>query len=403
MGFIKSLDNFGYTPQFRISGEDQYKTVTGGIIFICFAIFACWYILSEFIDFILRSHDVQTSRNIITRSEVYNITIKDLYFGIGLVDYSNNEFNLTQYFSYLKFSISKLYIDKTGFISYEQIQLAQCEIDYFISKSEYSEIDIYNINNKLPFYLCPPQDFNFKLSSTIFGDGEQSIQLQIDIANSSVLDYAKQNLFEVRPRLNFIYKNLLIDSENFDLPYGSYITSFYNEIDYEFSKKTDISMNPYEMLNNSYYFTGVKFQADISDYSSQPNNTVFEISRNTDTISYIADRTIHSLNQFNIYKFRIFLNPMMNKLLRSYPKFTAFLAGVTAILSNIFLILTIIMIPYNSIQGTNNMIKSMYTFESVKNMKDFNVDLKEVISKQISNLLKNVYFFYKKGQKRYNS
>ena len=393
MKFIKSLDNFGYTPQFLISGEGEYKSVPGGIIFVCFAIFACWYLISQSIGFISRLHDVQTSRTIITQSEIYNITTKDLYFGIGLVDYSNNEYNMSQNFSYLNFTMSVIKIDQSGNTRRIDIQLAECQIEYFISDLDLLKMDktdAAEIKNRLPFYLCPPLDFNFLLNSPNFGEGEEFIQLQIDIVDSSVLSYAKENLFDVRPRLNFIYRNLIVESESFDSPFSSYITSFYNEIDYEFAKKTEVFMNPFEMLDDTNYFTGVKYEADVSSFSSQPNNTVFQITRNTDRFSYVSDRTKYSYNQYNIYKLKIYLNPKKNKLLRSYQKFTAFLAGVTAILSNVLLIFALVMIQYNSIQGTNNMIKSMFTFESIKNMKYFNIDLKEVLKKQNSSLNVNL-------------
>ena len=72
----------------------------------------------------------------------------------------------------------------------------------------------------------------------------------------------------------------------------------------------------------------------------------------------------------------------MIKTLRSYQKFSSFLAGVTAILSNALIIFSIIMIQYNSIQGNNNIIQSLYNFESVKNMKHFSNDLKDIINRQ---------------------
>jgi hypothetical protein len=50
--------------------------------------------------------------------------------------------------------------------------------------------------------------------------------------------------------------------------------------------------------------------------------------------------------------------------------------------SPMLVILAIVMIQYNSNHGTNNMIHSMYPIESIKNMKLFKKDLREIITRE---------------------
>ena len=60
-------------------------------------------------------------------------------------------------------------------------------------------------------------------------------------------------------------------------------------------------MNPIEMADDTNYFTGASFKGTESDFSDQPDNTIFHISRGFDIISYISDRTIISSTVFLLF------------------------------------------------------------------------------------------------------
>ena len=385
MKIIKSLDYFGYTPQFLISGETQYKSIPGGIIFIFFIIFSVYYLGTESINYISKIDDVKTSRSVSKISDKYNLTNKDIYFGIGLINTNQTELNLTLNFSYIDINVIIVKIDKYGNRTNQRIELEPCQLNSFISMVDLQMMPqekIQDIQDRLLYYLCLPSNFNSSIASPSFGQGEQFILVNATFRNTSILKYAEKHLFDTKPKFKFIYRSLLFDSENKSFPYSSFIDSFYNDIDYVFVKRTEIFVNPFELADDINFLTGVKFTETNNSFSDQPNNTIFQISRNYDLVSYIYDRTITSSNQFVIYKLKLNLNPMLVKTLRSYQKFSSFLAGVTAILSNALLIFAIIMIQYNSIQGNNNIIQSMYNFESVKNMEYFSKDLKEIINRQ---------------------
>ena len=133
------------------------------------------------------------------------------------------------------------------------------------------------------------------------------------------------------------------------------------------------------MLDDDNMFSQPFFSPIITNSSNHTNGTIFQTSVLRNDFSFINDRTLYSLNntkepEMNLVKIRIYLNHIMRLTFRSYKKFSILIAEITSILSNILLIITIIMIRYNSVQGMNNMIMSIFSNESIKNLKLFKQD-----------------------------
>ena len=80
----------------------------------------------------------------------------------------------------------------------------------------------------------------------------------------------------------------------------------------------------------------------------------------------------------NLEKIMIYLNPIKRQTYRRYKKFATFLAEVSSVLSNGFMLFAVVMIRYNSVQGKNNMILSMFPKKLIENLKFFKKDLKSI-------------------------
>ena len=190
------------------------------------------------------------------------------------------------------------------------------------------------------------------------------MQINLDLTNTTILQQAKNQIFDQAPYFNYIFKDVLVQTEDKINPFSSYINSFTNTINYEFSKKLDLLLNSFEMLDDDNMFSQPFFSPIITNSSNHTNGTIFQTSVLRNDFSFINDRTLYSLNntkepEMNLVKIRIYLNHIMRLTFRSYKKFSILIAEITSILSNILLIITIIMIRYNSVQGMNNMIMSI--------------------------------------------
>ena len=386
---IREFDHFGLTPQFLISGENKYKSKVGGFTFFSFFMFAIYYFVSQSYSFFLQMNDVDNSRELLAYSDNYNLTSTEFYFGIGFIDGTNTEYNMSMfpYFNYEMYFVNK---DINGTKTKTPIPFTACDVNLFLDQdsfSDYPNQEINSINNKTKYYLCPISNFTVPLQPNYFGERQSILQININFTNTSILSDVKEQLNQLRPRLNFIYKNFYIDTEDKYNPFTRTIDSMYSEIDYQISKKIDLSVDPMEIYDDDNIFGNIKYSPIKTNSSTQPNSTTFKISYTSNQIGIYDNRTQNlKFNNYepflNFFKIRILLNPNVKLTYRSYKKFASFLAEVTSILSNLLMICSIIMIKYNSIQGKNNMIMSLFTHNSIKNLKSFKDDSKPIFEER---------------------
>ncbi len=381
------FDNFGYTPQFFIGKEPKYKSFLGGIISLFFIILSIAYSITQIIYFFKSLDMVQTSRNIVRPSNFYNLSSKDLYFGIGLIDRNRIEYNVSM-FPYLKFELDYLFTDKNSQNQTTSIlQLGPCDISKFFPLNDFENLskrEKDEIKKKIPYYICPQGDFNFKMAASNIIEGEIFIQVTISINDSSLLNQAHLDFSKTLVRTNFIYKNMFINYEDRNYPYSSFIDRSFNSLDLDYEKNIVNYIVPFEMADDNNLFGNGEFTGVDSDYSDQDNGTIFITSPGYNYFVNIKNRSqpiISNNNQplLSLCRMRLMLNPTMTITLRSYPKFTNFLAGLTSILSSGLMVIAIFMVHFNSVQGFNEMVESLYSHESIKNINVFNRDLKDTI------------------------
>ena len=324
--FFRSFDNFGYTPQFLQNGELVHKTLTGGIISISFILLATLYFVSQFVLFIQSRDVVISSRDIPTSSPNYNLTNKDIYFGIGITDGSQYELNLTSV-PYIKIEFRFVYVE-SGNTFTNSIQLGPCDINKFMTTKEFNALDVNTQKmtmNKTSYYLCPQGDYSLLVSPMIFGKNKNFLSIRVSITSTSILDLAKDQLSSIRPRVNFIFRNIFVDYQNRYYPYKSSIESFYNELSYDFSKKTYLNINPSEIVDDDNLFGEGGLTQTKTNESNQINGTVFRLSRLYGSFGNIYNRTQPVLNSKNpdleIARINLYLNSSKISTIRSFKKF----------------------------------------------------------------------------------
>ena len=336
--FIKEMDYFGYTPQFLILGENQFKTRLGGLIFLLFVLFGIYYAGIGFIDFLRNQNVVESSRDLRKPSGNFTIDTTSLYFGVGLVDLDYSEYNLTDFPFKFSFAISSL--NRNGTFSKYQVPYHLCNLSLFINtenRDVYSEEDLKFLKNKVEkYYLCPDKNFKLLFNPKLFASNINYFQFYVDINSKSNLELAKNKIRQLKPKISVIYKNIFIDTENKYHPFYKYIDSYWSGLDYETSKKTEFSLDPFEILDDDKMFQNTKFYPVKTNISNQQNGTIFPISIKSNRFDNYFNRTEKTI--LELFRGSIYLNPELKQTLRSYRKFAAFLAEVTSILSNILMI-----------------------------------------------------------------
>ena len=139
------------------------------------------------------------------------------------------------------------------------------------------------------------------------------------------------------------------------------------------------------MADDNNLFGNGDFDPVASEYSDQVNETIFLPKRSADFFSEITNRTSPILSNNNnpelsVLKIRFLINPLYRLTLRSFPKFTDFLAGLSSLLSSGLMVLAIFMVKYSNNQGNNDMLQGLYSYDSVKNMLLFQNDINDTIS-----------------------
>ena len=387
---ITKFDYFGYVPQFRIKGNAVYKSFLGGIIFICFVGFAIQYLISQFYSYLSSLDTVKTSRPSIKSSEnQYTITARDIYMGIGLVDTKQFDFDQTS-FPYLSFSLDLVTIDNNFNKIVDNILLEPCDITYLLNKKEYDKWtrnDLRDISRKVSNYLCPIKNFSFNITPDEFGPGFIYLDFSLSFKNTSNLSFANSDLFEKRPQLNMIYKQINQDIDSKKYPFVSVIKNILNNIDFDYIKKTEIKMTPQEVMDDDQTLSVGTFNYfTSSDMSTQKNGTIFRLLRSSDYFEKVINRTIPlKINNdkplLTLGKFIIRLGSSCEVTLRSFQKFNAFLANCGAILSNLLLVFVILLSQINHIKGTHVLLDSMFSNGIIQNIKKFNEDVKIQFSK----------------------
>ena len=382
--FIKKFDYFGYTPKFRINGNDVYKSSFGGLIFIFFIIYSLYLLTSQLIIFLNNINIVKTSRILFKDSESsYLLTTSDIYLGLGLVDVNQKEFNSTEMFPYLIFDMSLIIIDKFSNKTKIPIELGKCDMSKFIGQSEfdtYSSYDIANLNNKLAYYVCPVPNSTFNYTPDMFGTEHIYIDFDLNLKNTSILSQASDDLNIFRPRLNLIFKQYKLNFDSKSNPYEPFIENIFTNLDFDFIKKNEILISPLEIKDDDYFFTTGSFKYYINNLlGTQTNGTVFSMSHRTSYFERVWNRTASvQANNMNpllyLAKFLIRMSPTSEITLRTYDNLSNFLANVSAVLSNILIIFMIIMTKVNEINGKNLLLESMFSFKTIKNMIKFHED-----------------------------
>ena len=350
---IKQFDLFGILVTFHINSEYRYKSIYGGICTIILILFITGYTIFLGYPFVTRKNiNFIYSNKIIENQPYINLTRAHFKLGFG-IQYQDTALpaikDCKKYFDYS--IILKEWIGKDDII----------EIPFNLKQCDYS--DFFNIvnesfdRNHINEMICPVlnKSVNFTLEGLFTDSYTKFLQLKINIS-----DYGLNNIDEVR---NFMDKNPIdmviyfldsgIDYKNRTTPLPLYINYITRGLDLYFEKTTEIFLSTIEFTNDENLFI------------NNGNVTIDGMfDKSEDSFRYIISR--NNLNDRTIGRFILKASSKVVLLYRKYQKLPTFLAELSGIAEEAFLIIFLIVnfIERQSIE--NKLIRKMFKMKGNK-------------------------------------
>ena len=254
------------------------------------------------------------------------------------------------------------------------------------------------IIEKISYYYCPVSNFTFNITPDTFENGHIYLDFSLRLKNYTFYDTAYKDLLTRAPYVNLIYKQIGLNIESKSQPYKSFIENTMNTIDPEYVKRTEMRIEPLEIMDDDDAFSLGSFKYYKNNLvSSQNNGTAFRYSRYSDFFEAEGNRTNISSLAFNRFYMR--LGTSCNVSLRLFQKFSDFLASVGAIISNLLLLIVILMSQINKINGRHLLLESMFSYNIIRDIKKFKKEAKIHFNKN-SNAETKIKVNKKEGNKK---
>ena len=356
---IRELDYFGTIVSFRLGEDLKYKSLIGGTCTIIYIIIALIYILYMLIPFLKRKEiNFTFSNKIISKNPYVNLSSTNINFAFGALfssDQASAIQNTTKYFDYKINIIEWVGID----------DFFEKEIFFnFCNQSDYpsSLYDQFEVNelNELYCLLINKNNINYlnySLDGLYTDDYFKFITIDFFLS-----EYGKNNFDEVKIYLrenpllmSLFFVDTAIDYENRHVPLPVYINYITRDIDFDYTKKSEIFFSSLEFINDDNFFFNKE---------SLTKNVMFD--RCEDSFRFIQDR--NEEENYNLFHIEIKVSPKVTTLKRKYQKLPEFVASLSGLLS---FLLVFIFVCCNLIERkaiNQELIHRMLKFRGNKNI-----------------------------------
>ena len=152
---------------------------------------------------------------------------------------------------------------------------------------------------------------------------------------------------------------------------------------------------PFEIMDDLNFLTTGEYQyIKNPTISSQTNGTIFSPFLSSENFEKVYNRNIPLKGNNNeplLYLAKCLFKVRSSKeiMFRTFSKISNFLAVTGAIISNLLIIVIVIMSKINEIKGKNMLLKSMFSYDRIKNVMKFSEDVKLNFNKIYQEELKN--------------
>ena len=376
LNFLRVLDSFGITYNFRYRDRKKYQTAMGGFVFILFLIFVIVFVILNFIPFVKRKNYtiVYYTMNLAQTQEV-SIFESESNFAIGLsCEKSKGEkrdiFDLldltSNYVSYHKFN-------NGSYVKFPKVLIThKCTYKDFYNKYD-NEFDFLSLSN---FECVDNKEDTIQgiYSNKIFSYFEFSVLAKNK--SDELLDEIERYLFNNDCKLNFAYTDIIIDLDNYKSP----ITEYLNQI--------FIQLNPALFIKRNIYYMNQYFTTD-DDLMYIYGDLIPEIkplySRYEEYSLYQGlNRKQTKPPKFEFFS-KIYLRADLKKTIikRKYQRLMEFYASTSCLLNAIYKILVLFFNYIDNFYGFHSISKFIFFFKDLEDEKNFNISTKTNMIKEI--------------------
>ncbi len=358
--FLRNIDYFGVTFNFRINKQPAYSSSTGGCWFLVFIIFAIAFIGKSALDYLGGNQfSVIFIDKAIHPAPKLNST--DLQFGFAFrVTFDNNQplngtraenlFNITSNYVVNKFGKKKKKPVSTRPCTKEDFYGAQN--DSIFTKTPVSEFECVDNLEDMDIY-------------GLYTDKEMAyFEYQISISNNFMGNYSEvEDIFlNNQFKVTLYYVDTLNDVSSSDEPIFYTLNAQYTYIDLPYFKRENINFQEFVYAEDNNLL-----------YENYKNNTFMQVANKEEISVSMSQRDKTNLeDKLNLVKF--FFRGLNNQkqVLRSYQKIPTFLANLSGLLVNGLVALAIVMTFVNKFKAKQTIMHKILKYK--ENIKDENQD-----------------------------
>lgn len=352
---ISKMDLFGTFITFTINGENDYKSVLGGLATFSLSLLMGVYICYMSYRFLTRKEFDFIFSNKVIDDPFLNLT--DINFNLAFgIQFSNNHSvvsdTIYEYFNfslYISININKT-INKKVYISYHECTMDDYyDLNSIDKDAERAKMNVTKMKQIFFFYnltkmKCPIksedddiENFvnNYYLQGTYVDLMFRYLNIDVKINNSIFYNptryLAFKKFLEENPlEIILLYIDTGINYEEKINTLPNYVGFMLKDIDLDFVKTTDIFVSNIEFYDDlNFFISNGKTQKDaMYDYLI---DSFKQVNRGNDIN-----------NENPIQRLRVKASPKIVQLKRVYQKFPSFIADLTGLLEQVLVLTTII-------------------------------------------------------------
>ncbi len=369
-GFLKKLDYFAVTFEFRVDKKQKYGSITGGTWFLLYIILAIAYAIQRFFDYISwNDSKIQFIEKSLDPGPALNF--KNLTFSYAVRVTFDNDTILKNT------SLEDLFVMEHSFVSSKDNEKKKkiSSIPRTCKESDfYNRTDDYSIFKRQPISEFDCFDFydNFTLNG-IYTDPEMSYsEVLLKLNNKYMQNYTElKDIFNNNQfKFTLYYIDTFNDVSDFTKSVFYKVDAIYTYLDLKSYKRNNIYFQQFEyFIDNNLFYNDYKSTIFMKMFSSQ------EIS------APIEDRSLSKLDErFYLNKFilRAVNNQKVVKL--SFIKIPEFLASLSGLLVNLLVILTVLIKALNTFQAKQSIMSKIMKYKDI--IKDNNKNSLDYLTKK---------------------
>ena len=225
--FLKKFDKFGENFSFNYHGYDKYSSRVGGFIFLIFIIIALTFFISSCFPFFRRENYSLQFYTVNFPTEEIKL-IKNFAYGIDCENKTDTEEAYTKFKIKIEYTIND--------INYT-INTKNCDINDFLDKHDFEEgfqnrIKDLKINGlKISDFFCIKEN-EYKISGIYTDKNFAYYKIKVELNESVGTDAANIFLKNKDCKLQFYYKDYILDMQNYSHPIKPILNSLFIQFIY---------------------------------------------------------------------------------------------------------------------------------------------------------------------------